>query len=137
MLEQHQTLYDAVGGDEMITKLVNTFYDKVKQHPELSPIFPDDLTETARKQHQFLTQYLGGPSLYTEEHGHPMLRARHIPFPITPTRARAWLSCMEQAMDEVGLEEGPAREVFYDRLVLTAQHMVNTPDEPREKGESM
>ncbi|MCY9072878.1 thiol management oxidoreductase, partial [Bacillus inaquosorum] len=42
-----------------------------------------------RKQKQFLTQYLGGPPLYTEEHGHPMLRARHLPFPITNERADA------------------------------------------------
>ena len=87
-------------------------------------IFPDDLTETARKQKQFMTQYLGGPNLYTEEHGHPMMKARHMPFPITPKRAEAWLSCMAEAMDEIGLE-GKLRDVYYKRLVLTAHHMVN------------
>lgn len=34
-----------------------------------------------------------------------MLRARHQPFEITPARAKAWLACMNEAMDEVGLEE--------------------------------
>ncbi|WLR51597.1 globin [Bacillus tianshenii] len=136
MSEVQYTLYEAVGGDEAISKLVNIFYDKVGKHPELSPIFPDDLTETARKQRQFLTQYLGGPPLYTEEHGHPMMRARHLPFPITPKRAKAWLACMSEAMDEAGIHGAP-RDVFYERLVLTAQHMVNTPDETHEKGESM
>ena len=72
-----------------------------------------------------MTQHLGGPSLYTEEHGHPMLRARHLPFEITPDRAKAWLSCMYEAMDEVGLE-GEIRDFYYQRLFLTAQHMVNT-----------
>ena len=33
-----------------------------------------DFAETSRKQKQFLTQFLGGPNLYTEEHGHPMLK---------------------------------------------------------------
>ncbi|MET1138987.1 thiol management oxidoreductase, partial [Bacillus subtilis] len=78
--------YEAIG-EELLSQLVDTFYERVKRHPLLYPIFPDDLTETARKQKQFLTQYLGGPPLYTEEHGHPMLRARHLPFPITPERA--------------------------------------------------
>lgn len=95
--------YEAIG-EELLSQLVDTFYERVGRHPLLSPIFPDDLTETARKQKQFLTQYLGGPPLYTEEHGHPMLRARHLPFPITPERADAWLSCMNEAMDHVGLQ---------------------------------
>lgn len=118
-------------GEEKLSELVNIFYSKVSQHPDLFPIFPDDLTETARKQKQFLTQYLGGPPLYTEEHGHPMLRARHMPFPITPKRARAWLSCMREAMDETGLE-GDVREFLYHRLELTANHMVNQPGNPGE-----
>ncbi|MCK9911515.1 globin, partial [Microbacteriaceae bacterium K1510] len=92
--------------------------------PELVPIFPDDLTETREKQFLFLTQFLGGPPLYSEQHGHPMLRARHMKFPITPQRADAWLSCMSQAMDKVGLE-GELRKAIYDRLTLTAHHMVN------------
>lgn len=120
------TPFDAIT-EERLHRLVDAFYRRVGQHPDLAPIFPQDLTETARKQKQFLTQYLGGPHLYTEEHGHPMLRARHMPFKITPLRAKAWLACMQEAMDEVGLE-GPLRDDFYSRLVLTAQHMINTPD---------
>jgi len=132
MSENFESPYEAVGGEETLSRLVSAFYNRVGQHPDLAPIFPNDLTETARKQKQFLTQYLGGPPLYSNEHGHPMLRARHLPFPITPTRANAWLSCMKEAMDEVGLE-GPVREEFFTRLRLTAQHMINTPD-PKEEG---
>ncbi|MFP7378073.1 globin domain-containing protein [Bacillus paralicheniformis] len=117
--------YEAIG-EELLSQLVDTFYERVKRHPLLYPIFPDDLTETARKQKQFLTQYLGGPPLYTEEHGHPMLRARHLPFPITPERADAWLSCMKEAMNHVGLK-GEIREFLFERLTLTARHMVNQP----------
>ncbi|CEG26118.1 globin domain-containing protein [Bacillus sp. B-jedd] len=128
------TPYEALG-KETLHRLVDAFYGLVGQHPELAPIFPNDFSEIARKQKQFLTQYLGGPALYTEEHGHPMMRARHLPFPITPTRARAWLSCMSQAMDEVGLE-GHIRDEFYARLVLTAQHMINTPEDEQPTGEA-
>jgi hemoglobin len=127
MPEQYSAPFDALGGKKVISTLVETFYKRVGAHPDLATIFPDDLTETARKQKQFLTQYLGGPSLYTEEHGHPMLRARHIPFEITPKRAKAWLDCMREAMDENGLH-GPFRDEFFQRLQLTAQHMINTPD---------
>ncbi len=115
-------------GEERLTQMIHLFYEKVAVNPHLAPIFPDDLTETARKQIQFQTQYLGGPNLFTEEHGHPMMKARHQPFPITPTRAQAWLECMSEAMDEVGLE-GPLRDTYYKRLVLTAHHMINQPEE--------
>ncbi|MGY4689540.1 globin domain-containing protein [Salibacterium sp. K-3] len=127
-MKQQESLYETIGGEHVLYQLVDTFYANVKNHPDLIPIFPEDLTETARKQKQFLTQFLGGPALYTEEHGHPMLRARHLPFTITKTRASAWLSCMEDAMDEIELE-GPAREEIVQRLTMTAHHMINTPEE--------
>ncbi|MGG4492230.1 hypothetical protein [Metabacillus idriensis] len=132
MADQFATPYEAIGEDAL-SQLVDAFYQRVHKHPLLSPIFPDDLSETARKQKQFLTQYLGGPSLYTEEHGHPMLRARHLPFQITPARAEAWLSCMAEAMDDLELDER-FRVWFFERLELTAQHMVNTPDEKHKSG---
>ncbi|MEH7375287.1 globin [Neobacillus drentensis] len=126
MIERKLSPFESIGEDRL-HHLVDTFYGLVAQHPDLAPIFPNQFTEIARKQKQFLTQYLGGPALYTEEHGHPMMRARHLPFPVTPTRAKAWLSCMTQAMDKIGLN-GPIRDELYSRLHLTAQHMINTPD---------
>ncbi|MGG4468055.1 globin [Paenibacillus alvei] len=120
------TPYDVIG-EKTLSNLVDAFYERVGKHPDLAPIFPDDLTETARKQKQFLTQYLGGPQIYTEEHGHPMLRARHLPFPITEKRAKAWLSCMSEAMDEVELDDS-IREGLFSRLALTAKHMINSEE---------
>ncbi len=122
--------YELLGGSDTISRLVDAFYNLVAQHPDLAPIFPEDLTETKEKQYMFLTQFLGGPALYSEQHGHPMLRARHMRFPITPQRAEAWLSCMQQAMDEIGLS-GHVRNAVFERLTLTAHHMVNTYDEEK------
>lgn len=118
--------YEEIGA-EKLSKLMNLFYSKVAVHPDLHEIFPDDLTETIRKQTQFMTQYLGGPNLYSNEHGHPMMKARHMPFPITPTRAQAWLSCMSDAMDEIELDP-KFRDFYFRRLQLTAKHMVNKED---------
>ena len=124
MAEVNLTPYEALG-EAKLHALVNEFYGNVGSHPLLAPIFPKDLSETARKQKQFLTQFLGGPSIYTEEHGHPMLRARHMPFKITSERADAWLECMEKAMDTVNIEN-PLKQYIFGRLTMTAQHMINT-----------
>lgn len=134
-MENMPTPFEAVG-EKKLHQLIDAFYSRVGHHPDLAPIFPNDLSETVRKQKQFMTQFLGGPPLYTEEHGHPMLRARHMPFEVTETRAKAWLTCMNEAMDEVGLE-GMIREAFFSRLVLTAQHMINTPEKEDMKGERL
>lgn len=124
MHPQSNNPFEAIGGKEVIDKLVETFYSKVKVHPLLAPIFPADLTETARVQKQFLTQFLGGPELYSNEHGHPMLKARHMPFPITAERADAWLECMDEAMNDIELK-GSIRDFLFERLNQTAQHMIN------------
>ncbi|WP_100373491.1 globin domain-containing protein [Bacillus sp. FJAT-45037] len=123
-MSNQQSPYEALGGEATLSKLVDTFYRYVAEHPDLAPLFPDDFTETARKQKQFLTQFLGGPSIYTEEHGHPMLRARHMPFVITNIQADAWLSCMSQAMDDTNIT-GNLRAYLMERLRMTAYHMVN------------
>lgn len=120
--------FDAFGGADMIDRLVEAFYKRVAKHPDLAPIFPDDFTEVARKQKQFLTQFFGGPPLYTQEHGHPMLRAKHLRFPIGPQQEKAWLSCMSQALIEAEMPENFREEIFR-RLSLTAHHMVNLQGE--------
>lgn len=121
------TLYEAIGGFEQVERLVTALYERVAAHPDLIPIFPEDFTETARRQTLFLTQFLGGPPLFLEDRGHPMLRRRHLPFEITPTRRDAWLACMDGAMEEVQMQE-PYRTAIFERLTLTAGHMINTPE---------
>ncbi|MBD1373786.1 globin [Hazenella sp. IB182357] len=127
-MASYQTVYEAIGGEQKVRELVEAFYPRVQAHPDLKDLFPADIIPVMEKQYLFLTQFLGGPALYSEQHGHPMLRARHIPFPITPTRANAWLQCMEAALDEVNIT-GLARDHIWNRLVMTAHHMVNQPED--------
>lgn len=119
--------YEILGGEDTVIKLVEAFYPRVYRDPNLSPLFPDGVEEIMRKQKMFLTQFLGGPPLYSQEFGPPAMRARHLRFEITPQRAKAWLKCMEEAMDEIGLE-GAARERFFISLVNVAHIMVNKPE---------
>lgn len=122
-----ETPYEAMGGAETVAKLVDAFYRRVARHPDLAPIFPDDLSEVRQKQYAFLTQFFGGPPLFSQIYGPPMMRRRHLPHPITPTRAQAWLACMNEALDEAGIAGG-LKDFLFARLTATAHHMVNTPD---------
>ncbi|WP_103110191.1 globin domain-containing protein [Brevibacillus reuszeri] len=131
MSEAIRTPYEMIGGADTLARLVDNFYDLVAKHPDLAPLFPEDFTEVKERQYQFLTQFLGGPTLYTDQHGHPMLRARHMRFPIGVVQAEAWLACMKEAMDQTGLQ-GELRQQIFDRLRLTAHHMVNQWEQKEE-----
>lgn len=122
------SLYERIGA-QALEKLVGRFYALVAADPELNPIFPEDLTLTAQKQLAFLTGFTGGPPLYHQQYGNPMLRARHLPHEITPTRARAWLECMAAALRSTPeIPEAEAHEL-YAALARVAQHMVNTAED--------
>jgi hemoglobin len=123
-----KTLYTEIGGQETIDKLVDAFYPRVYADDELRPLFEGDIDEIKRKQRMFLPQFLGGPALYSQEFGPPAMRERHLPFEITPKRAKCWLSCMKEAFKEIGLYNTPPGIEFYNRLVQVASIMVNSPD---------
>jgi hemoglobin len=124
-LSNYVDLYEAIGGADAIREVVTRFYPKVQAHPLLSPLFPKDIDPVIEKQYLFLSQFLGGPSLYSEQYGHPMMRARHLPFPITPERAEAWLECMSAALAETAIPEF-LQKIVLERLTGTANHFVNT-----------
>lgn len=128
MGQEFKTLYEEIGGHSTIEKLVDAFYPRVYSDPVLSPLFEGDMEEIKRKQRMFLTQFLGGPPLYSREFGPPAMKHRHMPFEITPSRANRWLSCMKEAFRETGLDEQPAGAAFYDRLMQVAAIMVNSEE---------
>ena len=125
-----ETLYEQLG-DERIAILVDRFYDLVFEHPHISHLFKTDKELIKEKQRLFLTQFLGGPPLYSQRYGHPQLRARHMPHPIGQEDAVAWLSFMAKAIGTLDADEKVKDELF-KRFVPTAMFMVNREDDLRE-----
>lgn len=126
-MNQSESLYDAIGGAPAVRELVSKFYPKVQADPRLAPLFPEDIHPVMEKQYLFLTQFFGGPPLFSDQYGHPMMRARHLPFEVTPARAEAWLSCMSQALAETDIPK-PLHAVVLERLSGPAHHFVNSED---------
>lgn len=119
------TFYDDIGGHEVFETLVDRFYAGVRQDPLLAPMYPDaDFDGAAWRLRTFLEQYWGGPSTYSATRGHPRLRMRHAPFPITPQARDRWLAHMRSAL--VSLDLAPMHEAtFWDYLERAAHAMVN------------
>ena len=120
---EEKTMYERLG-ETNLGLLVDRFYDLVFQHPQIARLFKTDKEEIKEKQRLFLTQFLGGPAVYSERFGHPRLRARHLPHPIAEEDAVAWLSCMSTAITSLPIEEAMKDELF-KRFVPTALFMVN------------
>lgn len=106
------TFYELLGGEEagqqMIRQLVNTFYDVMDSDPKAAGIralHQADLTDAREKLTMFLTGWTGGPQLYIERYGHPMLRRRHMPFAIGESERDQWMYCMIRAMHTLQLDE--------------------------------
>ncbi|MDF2836349.1 MAG: globin [Paenibacillus sp.] len=126
-MNRNISLYEAIGEAQGLRTIVEAFYPKVQAHPLLGPLFPEDIHPVMDKQFMFLSQFFGGPSLYSDEYGHPMMRARHLPFPITRQHADAWLSCMRGALQESGLSQD-LQDIVIERLSGPAYHFVNTSE---------
>ena len=95
-----KTSYELLGGADGVRTLVERFYQIMDTLPDavrISALHPADLRGSTDKLYKFLSGWLGGPALYVEEFGHPMLRARHLPFPIETADRDAWLLCMKHA----------------------------------------
>jgi hemoglobin len=95
------TPFEWIGGEERVQALVTRFYDLMELEPafaRLREVHGSDLTNARERLFWFLCGWLGGPQHYTDRFGHPMLRARHMPFPIGITERDQWLACMARAM---------------------------------------
>ncbi|MCU0430677.1 MAG: globin [Cytophagaceae bacterium] len=118
-------LYDQLGA-EQVKCLVEYFYEEVFANEALAHLFdPSRKDEIKSKQELFLTQFLGGPGLYTQVYGHPRLRARHMPHSITQEDAIQWLACMSKAVSRLNISE-ELKDQLFERFPQTAMFMVNT-----------
>jgi hemoglobin len=119
------TLYDTVGGLPFFERLVDRFYDGVADDDVLRPLYPEqDLAGARRRLTLFLAQYWGGPGTYSQERGHPRLRARHFPFSIGGLERDRWLVHMRAAIDASEAPE-PARRRLHEYVTMAADAMRN------------
>lgn len=60
------TLYDRIGGEATLARLVDTFYDRVLADEELAPFFEHTPMEKLRRmQFEFFSAALDGPQTYS------------------------------------------------------------------------
>ena len=124
------TPYELIGGEAATLRLANRFYDIMETAPEATDLYaihPLPLDLIRQKFFEFLSGWLGGPGLFEVKYGHPRLRARHMPFTVSPKLRDQWMFCMNKALAEV-VADKMLRDGLSEALGQLASHMINRGD---------
>jgi hemoglobin len=119
--------FELVGGQPAVDRIVDAFYRRMDTLPQAATIramHPPDLSATRTLFKKYLSEWLGGPRLYSLERGHPRLRMRHLPFRIGVAERAAWMLCMSGALEEV-VGSTRLRDLLIQQLFKTADWMRN------------
>jgi len=127
-MSEGQSVYEAIGGEAGVKKLVDRFYQLMDTLPEAQAaraIHPADLSDSNQKLFEYFSGWLGGPPLFVERRGPPMLRARHLHAPIAEEEVKAWLLCFMRAWREVVGDRPEIDEIVLPQIHSLAHHMRN------------
>jgi hemoglobin len=123
------TVFDLLGGETGVRKLVDAFYDRMDADAAFTGIralHPATLTGSRDKLFWFLCGWTGGPDHFVQRFGHPRLRARHLPFAIGESERDQWMRCMDGALAHVGVDEDLRAKLLVS-FFQTADWMRNQP----------
>lgn len=124
------TAYEIIGGESGVRELVDHFYDYMDELEAAGPIrqlHAKSLKASREKLFLFLSGWLGGPDLYIQKYGHPMLRRRHLPFAIGASERDQWMLCMKKALSDMQLDPQVEKQLLR-AFMQTADHMRNKPE---------
>jgi len=119
--------YDRIGGEKVIAALAKQFYVQMQSNCETQPLLAlhkAPIAESEQKLFEFLSGWLGGPQLFQQRHGHPALKARHMPFAIDVAMRDQWLLCMQRAI-AIEIKDPQHQQAIFQAISTLADHMRN------------
>lgn len=117
------SLYEAIGSKHL-KQLIHDFYEGVQTDPLLVPMYRDGFSVAEDRLYLFMMQYLGGPTTYNDQRGHPRLRKRHAGFTMNQETKTHWLQHMNHALNnsEMLVEH---KEILRDYFTKTAEFLIS------------
>ncbi|HLQ38781.1 MAG TPA: group II truncated hemoglobin [Planctomycetota bacterium] len=102
------SLFEWIGGQPALDRLLERFYGNVAKDPLIGPLFAHMDARHPRFVAQFLAEVLGGPDVYSQQRGgHPHMVGAHRQRQLTEAQRRRWLDTLLSTADEVGLPDDP------------------------------
>jgi hemoglobin len=122
-MQEHE-VYRVVG-NEGFARLAAAFYRQVPADEVLGAMYPvHDLEGAEQRLRDFLIYRFGGPQTYIEQRGHPRLRMRHAPFPLTQAARDRWVHLMDRALAEADIP-GDASQLLREFFGAMATFLMN------------
>ncbi|MEP4078603.1 truncated hemoglobin [Haloferula sp.] len=125
MDDENHNLYELIGGEAGIEKLVTAFYDRVLTEPDLAPFFRHVPMDRLRMmQKEFFSEALGGPLFYK---GHS-LRQVHAGKGISKEHLRRFVGCLLKTLEEEREDFGLTRQDvdrIYSRIAIEADRLTD------------
>jgi hemoglobin len=121
--------FSALGGTLSVERLVDRFcehMDTLAEARAIRALHAEDLAPMKSVLVRYLTEWLGGPQLYSAEQGHPRLRKKHMRFAIGPAERDAWLLCMDRALGDV-VHDTTLRTELWMAFTAVAEFLRNDP----------
>lgn len=115
-VEITQTPYEMIGGEAMVRRIVDRFYQIMDECPEAADIramHAKDLGPISDRLFEFLSGWLGGPPLYFQRPGHKCIMSAHRPYAIGAPEREQWMMCIRRAMEDCGVD--PKVRTLLDR----------------------
>ncbi len=127
-------LFEQIGGQSTVDRLVDFLYDRFEHDRVLRPFFGRELANSRTRQKRFFGEWLGGPPRYSDSAWGALYR-HHEDLPITPEVAERWLDHFRDALRDAVPSDSAAASTF-QRARAVAELLVNSDDEPASKHRS-
>jgi truncated hemoglobin YjbI/ankyrin repeat protein len=121
-------LFDRIGGQAAVDRLVDSLYDRFEADAVLRAFFGRDLAGGRARQKRFFAEWLGGQPRYSES-AWGGLYQHHEDLPITPMVAERWLGHLGAALSDAVPAEVDAADIL-ERARAVALVLVNSEHAP-------
>lgn len=115
--------------DRMLTKLVHTFYDKVRSDSVLSPIFADRISDWGQHLERMVAFWSSVALMTGRYHGAPM--PAHVGLPVEWNHFERWLALFRETAVEICPPEGAAHIIERAERIARSLHMAVQDAKPR------
>ncbi len=113
-------LWDRIGGQDRVDALLEAFYVRVLDDPELAPFFKDTPMDRLRRmQREFFSTALGGPLTYS---GRPLAHVHHG-LGIKPVHVQLFVEHLLATLKDTDLGEDDVQRI-YDRIHIQADELI-------------
>ena len=106
------TLYEWMGGQPALDRLMTLFYSRVPSDPLLAPVFAGMSPAHAEHVAKFVGEVLGGPAAYSEglggpTGGHVRMVTHHLGRGLTEKHRAQWVRLLLDCVDALGMPDDP------------------------------